>query len=162
MPRLFWLSLWHDAKNGERKMAAWHLQILFSFISLAFFFLFMSRSRKDSPKEAWTPLNQPHLNVVLLTENVQSENKRDFFCDVILWFHRVLIRVIIVQEMLIKQVPLVVDTWGKTHICLGMLFITVNQRCSRWKSCFTAFFSIYIQLLSHTFIVNLSLAEVSR
>lgn len=36
-----------------------------------------------------------------------------------LLFYRVLIRVTIVQETLIKQVPLVVDTWGKTKSALG-------------------------------------------
>ena len=99
----FWLSLSHDPKKVWEK---WLLVV-------PRFFLFMSCSSERLSQKG-VPCNQPCSNIVLLTKEAQGENNYDFFLY-FLWFYRVLIRVIIVQEMLIKQVPLVADTWGKLN-----------------------------------------------
>ena len=103
------------------------------------FFLFMSRS-SDRLSQKGVPCNQPCPNIVLFTKEAQGENNHD--CFYFLWFYRVLIRVIIMQEMLIKQVPLVADTWGK-----------LNHLSSDTKNLFyiffATFFPLYIQILRH-------------
>ena len=78
------------------------------------FFFSCHAQARDSAKKGFLVINLVR-TLSCLPRKLKVKIIMIFFCIFCDNFYRVLIRVIIVQEMLIKQVPLVADTWGKLN-----------------------------------------------